>query len=154
MTTFSLVIRRYFVGSGEPSQRAMFEPPEPSCFLINGDGLTHAILGIVFVVHGTRKFLDRVGRPTAGNDERSTTALGAWYATVLFWKVALFVNETTLVPVLMSFAPAVTVVDRFPDALDTVREAHGIDRKLPSRRLPKWPNTRSPRHRTAVSWEL
>jgi hypothetical protein len=33
--------------------------------------------------------------------------LGQWYATAVFWKpqVALFVNESTLLPVLMPLAP-------------------------------------------------
>jgi hypothetical protein len=84
----------------------------------------------VFVVRGTRKFLDRVGRPAVEAIGPSTTALGAWYATALFWKpqVALFVNELTLLPVLAPFAPAATVVDRFPADLATVLEAHGISR--------------------------
>lgn len=36
--------------------------------------------------------------PLVAEPSKSTTALGAWYATVLFWKpnVALFVNEATL----------------------------------------------------------
>lgn len=84
---------------------------------------------LMIVVHGTKKFLDRVGRPTAGPDEPSTTALGSWYATVLFWKpqVALFVSETTLLPLLMPFAPAVTVLARFPATLERVLVAHGVD---------------------------
>ena len=83
----------------------------------------------MLVVHATKKFLDRVGRPTAAADEQSTTALGSWYATVLFWKpqVALFVNETTLLPLLMPFAPAATVLARFPAALERVLAAHGVD---------------------------
>ncbi|MGQ0825478.1 MAG: DUF6933 domain-containing protein [Actinomycetota bacterium] len=62
--------------------------------------------------------------------EQSTTALGDWYATVLFWKpqVALFVSEATLLPVLMPFASAATVIDRFPAAVATVLEAHGLSR--------------------------
>ena len=84
----------------------------------------------MFVVHGTRKFLDRTGEPASAPVEQSTTAMGNWYATVLFWKpqVALFVNESTLLPVLMPLAPAATIIDRFPDALATVLEAHGVQR--------------------------
>ena len=84
----------------------------------------------MLVVHGTRKFLDRVGKPTAVPVEQSTTALRDWYATVLFWKpqVALFVNESTLLPVLIPFAPAATVLDRFPAAVATVLEAHALSR--------------------------
>src|SRR5439155_504269 len=48
---------------------------------------------------------------------------------VLFWKphVALFVNEPTLLPVLMPFAPGATLLERFPAALTTVLEYHGIN---------------------------
>lgn len=82
----------------------------------------------MLVVHGTRKFLDRVGAPTAAPDERSTTALGSWYATAWFWKpqVALFVNEATLLPVLVPLAPAATIVGRFPAALAEVLARHGV----------------------------
>ncbi len=88
----------------------------------------YASLEIVFIVHGARKFLDRVGGPTVAPVEQSTTALGPWYATVLFWKphVALFVNEATLLPVLVPFAPAATVVDRFPGAVAAALRGHGI----------------------------
>ncbi len=82
----------------------------------------------MFVVHGTRKFLDRVKGSIATPAEESTTALGSWYATALFWKpqVALFTNEPTLLPVLVPLAPAATVIDRFPEALATVLIAHGL----------------------------
>jgi hypothetical protein len=82
----------------------------------------------VLVVHGTKKFLDRVGSASAPPDEMSTTRLGAWYATVLLWRpqVALFVNETTFLPVLMPLAPAATLLQRFPATLGRVLTAHGI----------------------------
>lgn len=81
----------------------------------------------MFVVYGTGKFLQRVGAPSRAEAGRSTV-LGDWYATVLFWKpkVGLFVNESTLLPVLLPFAPAATVIDRFPEALATVLRRHGI----------------------------
>ena len=87
-----------------------------------------ARLPIVFVVHGTRKFLDRVKEATVVPAEQSTTALGSWYATALFWKpqVALFTNELTLLPVLVPLAPAATVIDRFPEMLATVLRAHSL----------------------------
>jgi hypothetical protein len=82
----------------------------------------------VFVVHGARQFLDRVSGPIAAPVEQSTTALGDCYATVLFWKpqVALFVNESTLLPVLVPCAPPATVIDRFPAAVAAVLRAHGL----------------------------
>lgn len=82
----------------------------------------------MYVVHGTGRFLERVGVPSRTEVGHPTTVLGDWYATVLFWKpqVGLFVNESTLLPVLLPFAPAATVIDRFPDALATVLQRHGI----------------------------
>lgn len=56
----------------------------------------------------------------------STTLLGPWYATAVFWKpqIALFVNERTLLPVLMPLAPAATLLARFPQQLAVVLAAH------------------------------
>jgi hypothetical protein len=87
---------------------------------------------VVFVVHGTKKLLARVGSPAQDAGRRSSTALGAWYATVLFWtpQVALFVNESTLLPLLMPLAPAATLTERFPDALADVLAAHGVSRSF------------------------
>lgn len=82
----------------------------------------------MYVVHGTGKFLERVGAPSRCDVDHPTTVLGDWYATVLFWKpqVGLFVNESTVLPVLLPLAPAATVIDRFPKALATVLRRHGI----------------------------
>ena len=82
----------------------------------------------VFIVRGTKKCLGRVGTPTGEEDAASTTAVGDWYATVLFWKpqVALYVSESTLLPVLMPFAPAISVNARFPSALAEMLHAHGV----------------------------
>jgi len=82
----------------------------------------------VFTVRGTKKFLDRVGRPVP-DPPASSTVLGDWYANVLFWRpqVALFVNASTFVPVLMPLAPAARVVGRFPAAMAEVFAALGID---------------------------
>ena len=62
---------------------------------------------MVFTVRGTKKFLDRVGRPVADPLPPSSTVLGDWYGNVLFWRpqVAVFVNASTFVPVLMPLAP-------------------------------------------------
>jgi hypothetical protein len=86
----------------------------------------------MFVVHATRKLLTRIGQPSPGPAERSTTALGNWYATALFWRpqAALFVNESTLLPVLLPLAPAATVTRRFPPALAQVLTAHQIPRRF------------------------
>ncbi len=83
---------------------------------------------MVFTVRGTKKFLDRVGRPVP-DPPASSTVLGDWYANVVFWRpqVALFVNATTFVPVLMTLAPARAVVDRFPVVMAEVFAALAVD---------------------------
>lgn len=82
----------------------------------------------MLVVYGTKKFLDRVRGAPATDQDSSTTLLGPWYATVLFWRpqVALFVNEATLLPVLLPFAPAGSVLERSSEAIGTVLRAHGV----------------------------
>jgi len=87
----------------------------------------------VFTVHATRTLLRRIGRidgPDSAPGQRSTTALGDWYATALPWRpqVALFVNQTTLLPVLLPLAPAATVTSRFPAAMAQTLTAHQISR--------------------------
>ena len=83
----------------------------------------------MFVVHGTKKFLDRAKRPVedAGH---STTALGNWYATAVFWKphAAVFVNERALMPIMVPLAPATRVTQRFPGYASAVFAALGLDR--------------------------
>ncbi|MDP9336666.1 MAG: hypothetical protein M3Q30_25585 [Actinomycetota bacterium] len=82
----------------------------------------------MFVVHATKKVLDRCGGP-APADGPTTTALGDWYATTLFWKpqVTLFVNEPTRLPVIVRLAPAATLVSRFVTDLGILFGAHGLD---------------------------
>jgi hypothetical protein len=83
----------------------------------------------VLVVRGTKKLRDRVkGAPVADGDA-STTALGDWFATALFWRpqVALLVNSRTLLPVFMELAPAATLLDRAPAAIEKVLRLHGVD---------------------------
>ena len=82
----------------------------------------------MYTVRGTKKFLDRVGRAVL-DPPASSTVLGDWYANVLSWRpqVALFVNASTFVPVLVPLAPSVGVVARFPPAMAEVLGALGID---------------------------
>jgi hypothetical protein len=81
----------------------------------------------VLIVRATKKLLDRVGPPTLQAGEESTTILGEWYATALFWKpqAVLIVNERTLLPVLMPLAPASTFLSRVAPELATVLATHG-----------------------------
>jgi uncharacterized protein DUF6933 len=78
--------------------------------------------------------------------------MGQWYATAMFWKphVALFVNEPTLLPVLLPLAPTATLLARFPQQAAAALAAHGtptavIDeeqRQMRDRRLGKTANRR------------
>lgn len=81
----------------------------------------------MLIVRATQKLLQRVGPPTLRDGEQSTTLLGEWYATALFWKpqVALLVNEKTLLPVLMPLAPAATLPTRIAHQIATLLAAHG-----------------------------
>ena len=81
----------------------------------------------MYSLHCTKKLLDRVKLPIAAPAPPASTALGNWYATVLFWKpqVALLVNERTLLPVLMPLAPVATLTQRFPDTLNAILNQYG-----------------------------
>lgn len=48
----------------------------------------------MFTIHATRKLLDRVGCRLDSSIAASSTMLGGWYATALFWKpqVVMLVN--------------------------------------------------------------
>jgi len=82
------------------------------------------------IVRATRRLLKCLGTTPATDVGQSTTLLGDWYTTVLPWRTrqtALFVSEKTLLPVLMPFAPAATLLDRFPDQLAHVLARHQVD---------------------------
>lgn len=83
----------------------------------------------MLVVRGTKKLRDRVKGPAAGDQDVSTTALGDWFAIALFWRpqVAMLVNTRTFLPVFMELAPAATLLDRAPDAIEEVLRLHGVD---------------------------
>jgi hypothetical protein len=68
------------------------------------------------------------GAPVADGEE-STTALGDWFANALFWRpqVALLVNSRTLLPVFVELAPAATLLERVPAAIEAVLRRHGVD---------------------------
>ncbi len=68
----------------------------------------------------------------AGANDRSATLLGSWYATLLRGRpaVALFVNEPTLLPLLMPVAPARTLLRRLPAAVADLLAGHLVPREL------------------------
>jgi hypothetical protein len=86
----------------------------------------------VLILRATKKLLQRVGPATLQDGEQSTTLLGQWYATALFWKpqVALLVNEPTLLPVLMPLAPATTLPSRVAQQVALVLAAHGVPGRI------------------------
>ena len=91
----------------------------------------------MYSLHCTKKLLDRIKPLIAVSLPPSTTALGNWYATVLFWKpqLALLVNERTLLPVLMPLAPASTLAARFPAELAAILDRHGASRAFIEREV-------------------
>ncbi len=83
----------------------------------------------MLVVRGTKKLRDRVKGSPAREGDGSTTELGDWFATALFWRpqVALLVNTRTFLPVFMELAPAATMLDRAPAAIEAVLRRHGVE---------------------------
>ena len=94
----------------------------------------------MFVVRATRKLIDRLHEPVDTHPPVSSSTLGDCCATVLAWRpqVALFVNETTLLPVLFPFAPSKTVIERFPIHLAVVLDALGVDAWFIDREIAQW----------------
>jgi len=83
----------------------------------------------MLIVRGTKKLRDRMkGAPTADSDDESTTVLGDWFVNALFWKpqVALLVNSRTFLPVYVPLAPAKTLLDRIPDAIESTLRAQRV----------------------------
>ena len=89
-------------------------------------------MACVYTVHATKKLLDRLKEPVEVPVVEPTTKLGNWYAKPLFWKpqVALFINETTFLSVLVPLAPASTLLRRFPIVVAMTLEAHGVPRSF------------------------
>lgn len=87
----------------------------------------------MLVVRGTKKLRDRLGRAAiAEPGDASTTVLGDWFATALFWRpqVAMLVNQRTLLPVFLPLAPAATLVDRIPGAIANALRQQGVDESV------------------------
>lgn len=70
-----------------------------------------------------------MNRPLANQKRPTSTALGDWYATAMFWKtqLVLLLNERSLLPVLMPLAPATTLPERVGQELAAVLTRHGVD---------------------------
>ena len=73
----------------------------------------------MFTLRCTKKLLARLRSTPIGDDVEPTTHLGDWYANLLFrpgGQVVLFVNERSLLPVLVPAGPATGLVNRFQAA--------------------------------------
>lgn len=81
---------------------------------------------------------------TPATDHESTTVLGDWFATALFWRpqVALLVNQKTFLPVFMPLAPAATLLERTPDAIAHILRHHGAEESFVSAELAEMRDVR------------
>ena len=91
----------------------------------------------MFTLHCTAKLRERLGQPLSDVAPRTSTALGDWYATALFWRpqLALLVNERTLLPALLPLAPAATLLRRIAPAVAEVLQMHGLDPEFVGREV-------------------
>ncbi|MFR9780336.1 DUF6933 domain-containing protein [Micromonospora sp. MS34] len=82
----------------------------------------------MLIVRATKKLLDHANPPRPVEGDQDTTVLGPWYATALFWRprLALLVNERTLLPVLLPLAPARSLPARISDEIATMLDAHQV----------------------------
>lgn len=82
----------------------------------------------MLLVRGTQKLRSRLRDARPACDRDSTTGLGDWFATALFWKpqVALLVNEKTFLPLLVPLAPANSLLERIPAAIVEILRRHGV----------------------------
>jgi hypothetical protein len=81
----------------------------------------------VYSIHATKKLLDRMRESLDDPVRDPSTKLGNWFAKPLFWQpqYAIFVSESTFLPVFAPLAPASTLAARFPDELAATLRAHG-----------------------------
>lgn len=91
----------------------------------------------MFYLHCSKQLLDRVSSGLSEPAGTGGNILGNWYAKVIFAKpqVALFVNERTLLPVLMPLAPASSLVERFPQYLFKVLLSQGVSESFMQQEL-------------------
>jgi hypothetical protein len=86
----------------------------------------------VYSIKATKKLLDRMREPIYTPVENPSTKLGNWFAKPLFWRpqFALFVSESTFLPVFAPLAPASRLATRFPDDLAETLRAHGVSERF------------------------
>jgi hypothetical protein len=98
----------------------------------------------MLIVRATKKLLDHTNPPRAGERDHDTSVLGPWYATALFWRprLALLVNERTLLPVLLPLAPVRTLPARIPEEIAAVLDAHQVPKTFIADELPNMQDCR------------
>lgn len=81
----------------------------------------------MFTIHATRKLLDRTKQTPSDPCPDPDTQMGNWYANLVAGRpqIAIFINEPTLIPVLVPVAPAKTIAARFVEQMAAVLEALG-----------------------------
>ncbi len=83
----------------------------------------------MFTLRCTQKLLARLRAPLEPGALPPTTRLGDWYANLLFERggqLVLFVNERSLLPVLVTAKESRTLVDRFRESLGEVLGRLGV----------------------------
>jgi hypothetical protein len=93
----------------------------------------------VLIVRTTKKLAQRLGGFGPAPAEPDLPMLGEWYATAIFWRpqVALFVSETTLLPVFVPLAPATSAIRRLPAELAGVLRRQEVPGAFVDRELSK-----------------
>ncbi len=84
----------------------------------------------MFTVCATKKLADHIGVALGTERPEPTTRLGDWYANRVFLRPkqhVIFVNEATLLPVIVPAAPAKTLPQRFVRQYGNVLRALGVD---------------------------
>ena len=91
----------------------------------------------MFTLHCTAKLRERIKRLLIKQKLPSTTLLGDWYGTALYWKpqLALLVNERTLMPILLPLAPVNTLPERLGPAVAALLHRYGMALPLIEREL-------------------
>jgi hypothetical protein len=82
----------------------------------------------MYSIKATKRLLDRMREPIDTPVGNPSTKMGNWFAKPLFWRpqYALFVSESTFLPVFALLAPASSLAKRFPDDLAVTLRAHGV----------------------------
>jgi hypothetical protein len=86
----------------------------------------------VYSILATKKLLERMRESVDDPVKDPSTKLGNWFAKPLFWRpqYAIFVSESTFLPVFAPLAPASTLALRFSDELAATLRVHGAPKSF------------------------